>query len=79
LGIDEISLTTGQDSYCLVLSGLEQRCVIAVFADRRQETLEQWLDALSPRWKQALQGCFSDLLKPCLVSMLRFLHFSGLR
>lgn len=58
LGIDEISLTKGQQQYALVLSDLERRCVIAVFPNRLQETLEQWLDALSPAQRLAI-GCVS--------------------
>lgn len=64
LGIDEISLTKGQDSYCLVLSDLEQRCVIAVFTDRRQEMLEQWLDAPSPAERLAIVTVSMDMWEP---------------
>lgn len=64
LGIDEISLTKGQDSYCLVLSDLERRCVITVFADRRQETLEQWLDVLSPTERLAIGTVSMDMWEP---------------
>ena len=75
LGIDEISLTKGQDSYCLVLSDLEQRCVIAVLTDRRQETLEQWLDALSP----ALEGGFARKVFGAAQAMSsRYVAFSPL-
>ena len=64
LGIDEISLTKGQDSYALVLSDLERRCVIAVFADRRQETLEKWLADLSPTERLAIVCVSMDMWEP---------------
>lgn len=64
LGIDEISLTKGQQQYALVLSDLERRCVIAVFPNRLQETLEQWLDALSPAQRLAIRCVSIDMWEP---------------
>lgn len=64
LGIDEISLAKGHEQFALVLSDLERRCVLAVYSDRRQETLEKWLDALSPAERLAI-GCVSmDMWEP---------------
>jgi transposase len=48
LGIDEISLKKRHKQYALVLSDLQQRCVIAVLPDRSKEHLEAWFEQLSP-------------------------------
>jgi transposase len=64
LGIDEISLNKGQPQYALVLSDLERRCVLAVFPNRRQETLEQWRDALSPAQRLAIVCVSIDMWEP---------------
>jgi len=64
LGIDEISLTKGHEQFALVLSDLERRCVIAVFPNRLQETLEAWLDALSPAQRLAIVCVSIDMWEP---------------
>jgi len=64
LGIDEIALKKRHKQYALVLSDLEQRCVIAVLPERSKERLEAWLDQLSAAERQAIQVVSIDMWEP---------------
>jgi len=64
LGIDEIALKKRHKQYALVLSDLEQRCVIAVLPERSKEQLEAWLDQLSATERQAIQVVSIDMWEP---------------
>jgi len=64
LGLDEIALKKHHEQFALILSDLERRCVIAMLADRRKETLEQWFDQLSPQERQAIRVVSMDMWEP---------------
>ena len=64
LGIDEISLKKRHKQYALVLSDLQQRCVIAVLPDRSKEHLEAWFEQLSPVARQNIQVVSIDMWNP---------------
>ena len=64
LGVDEISVGKGHKNYALVLSDLEQRCVIAVLPDRQKDTLEKWLDDLTGQERQAIKVVSMDMWRP---------------
>jgi len=64
LGVDEISVGKGHKNYALVLSDLEQRCVIAVLPDRQKDTLEKWLDDLTEQERQAIKVVSMDMWRP---------------
>lgn len=64
LGIDEIALKKRHKQYALVLSDLQQRCVIAVLPDRSKEHLETWFEQLSPSARQTIQVVSIDMWHP---------------
>ena len=64
LGIDEISLKKRHKQYALVLSDLQQRCVIAVLPDRSKQQLEAWFDQLSPDERHSIQVVSIDMWQP---------------
>jgi transposase len=64
LGIDEIALKKGHKQYALVLSDLQQHCVIAVLPNREKETLAGWLAQLTPKERKAIQVVSMDMWKP---------------
>ena len=64
LGIDEISLKKRHKQYALVLSDLQQRCVIAVLPDRSKEHLEAWFEQLSPDERKSIQVVSIDMWNP---------------
>jgi transposase len=69
LGVDEIALKKHHQQFALVLSDLEQRCVIAVLDDRRKETLEKWFDQLSPEERQAICVVSMDMWEPYYLAV----------
>lgn len=64
LGIDEISLKKRHKQYALVLSDLEQRCVIAVLPERSKEKLEAWFAQLTASARQNIQVVSIDMWHP---------------
>jgi transposase len=64
LGIDEISLKKRHKQFALVLSDLQQRCVIAVLPDRNKESLEAWFEQLPAGERQSIQVVSIDLWSP---------------
>lgn len=64
LGIDEISVRKGHKNFALVLSDLEQRCVIAVLDNRLQETLEKWFDDLDEQQRRTIKVVSMDMWNP---------------
>ena len=64
LGIDEITLKKRHKQYVLVLSDLEQRCVVEILPDRSNKSLEQWLDSLSYEDKKAIGTVSMDMWEP---------------
>src|SRR5919205_668269 len=64
LGIDEIALKKGHGQYVLVLSDLDQGCVITVLPDRTKETLEAYLATWSAEQRAAITDVALDLWEP---------------
>jgi transposase len=64
LGIDEIALKKRHKQFALVLSDLQQRCVIAVLPDRSKDQLEAWFDQLSPAERKSIQVVSIDMWNP---------------
>jgi transposase len=64
LGIDEISLKKRHKQFALVLSDLQQRCVIAVLPDRNKQSLETWFEQLSPSERRSIQVVSIDMWAP---------------
>lgn len=70
LGIDEIAIKKGHKQYALVLSDLQERCVIAVLPERTQACLEQWLEQLGPERRQAIRVVSMDMWQPYRQTIL---------
>ncbi len=64
LGIDEIALRKGHDQYVLVLSDLDQGCVLTVLPDRTKEALEAYLATWSAEQRAAITDVALDLWEP---------------
>lgn len=64
LGIDEISLKKRHRQFVLVISDIGRKCILAVLADREKRTLEQWIDTLSSRERQAIRFVSIDMWAP---------------
>ncbi|MCA9981154.1 MAG: ISL3 family transposase [Anaerolineales bacterium] len=64
LGMDEIALKKRHKQYVLVLSDLEQRCVLAVLPTREQKTLIAWLQTFTKAEKRAIQVVSMDMWRP---------------
>ena len=64
LGIDEIAIKKRHKQYALVLSDLQERCVIAVLPERTQAYLEQWLMQLTLEQRQAIRVVSMDMWQP---------------
>jgi transposase len=43
LGVDEMALKKRHKQYVLILSDIERHCIIAILADRKRDTLIEWL------------------------------------
>ena len=61
LGVDEISLQSGQKQYALVLSDLQRRRVIAVLPNRLKKTFEEWLGDLTEEERRAIKVVSMDM------------------
>lgn len=64
LGIDEISLKKRHKQFALVISDIQRGVVLAVFPDRRKETLEAWLNGLTEEQRQAIDFVSIDMWAP---------------
>lgn len=64
LGVDEISLKKGHQQFMLVLSDLDQHCVIATLPDRQMERLEAWFEGLTEPERQAIVEVSMDMWSP---------------
>lgn len=62
LGIDEMALKKRHKQYVLILSDLERHCVVAILADRKQETLLAWLKNHPDR--EQIKVVSTDLWEP---------------
>ena len=60
LGIDEIATRKGHGHFRLVLTDLDARRVLAVLADRRQETLRAYLATWPPQQRAAVEEVATD-------------------
>jgi transposase len=64
LGIDEIALKKGHGQYALVLSDLDQGCVLTVLPERTKEALEAYLATWSAEQRAAITDVAVDLWEP---------------
>jgi transposase len=64
LGMDEIAIKKRHKQYALVLSDLQERCVLAVLPERTQACLEQWLEQLTLDQRQAIRVVSMDMWQP---------------
>jgi len=64
LGVDEIALKKGHQQFALILSDLDQGCVIDMLEDRHMECLEAWFDRLSPVERQGIEEVSMDMRSP---------------
>ena len=64
LGIDEISLKKRHKQFAVVISDLEQHCVLAVLSDRKKATLEKWVATLSKEQRAAIKTVSMDMWGP---------------
>lgn len=64
LGLDEIAIKKRHKQYALVLSDLQERCVMAVLPERSQAHLSQWLEQLAPEQRQAIRVVSMDMWQP---------------
>jgi len=73
LGVDEISLKKGHQQFMLVLSDLDQHCVIATLPDRQMERLEAWCEGLTEAERQAIVEVSMDMWSPYRSAVERHL------
>ena len=73
LGVDEISLKKGHQQFMLVLSDLDQHCVIATLPDRQMERLEAWFESLTEPERQAIVEVSMDMWSPYRSAVERHL------
>jgi transposase len=64
LGIDEIALKKGHSQYVLVVSDLDQGCVLTVLPTRTKEALEAYLATWSAEQRAAVTDVALDLWEP---------------
>ena len=64
LGIDEISLKKRHKQFVLVISDIARKCILAVLPDREKQTLEHWIDSLSPQEQKAIRFVLIDMWTP---------------
>lgn len=62
LGVDEMALKKRHKQYVLILSDLERHCIVAILADRKQETLLAWLKSHPDR--EQIKVVSTDLWEP---------------
>lgn len=64
LGIDEISLKKRHKQFVLVISDISRKCILAVLQDREKNTLEKWMDSLSPQTRNSIRFVSIDMWAP---------------
>jgi len=64
LGIDEISLKKRHKQFVLVISDISRKCLLAVLPDREKNTLENWIENLSPQRSKAIRFVSIDMWAP---------------
>ena len=64
LGIDEIALKKGHGQYALVLSDLDQGCVLTVLPERTKAALEAYLATWTAEQRAAITDVALDLWEP---------------
>ena len=64
LGIDEISLKKRHKQFVLVISDIAGKCILAVLPDREKQTLEHWIDTLSPQERKSIRFVSIDMWAP---------------
>ena len=64
LGIDEIALKKGHGQYALVVSDLDQGCVLTVLPERTKEALEAYLATWTAEQRAAVTDVALDLWEP---------------
>jgi transposase len=64
LGIDEIALKKGHGQYALVLSDLDQGCVLTVLSERTKAALEAYLATWTAEQRAAITDVALDLWEP---------------
>ena len=69
LGIDEISMKKRHKQFIIVLSDLDENCVIDVIEERQKEKLDAWFDALNDEQKAAIEEVSMDMWGPYRFSV----------
>lgn len=64
LGIDEISLKKRHKQFVLIISDISRKCILAVLPDREKQTLESWIESLSPQQRKAIRFVSIDMWRP---------------
>lgn len=64
LGIDELSLKKRYKQFVLVISDITEKNILAILPDRKKETLEEWIETLSPEMKKAIKYVSIDMWRP---------------
>ncbi|EFK10625.1 transposase [delta proteobacterium NaphS2] len=64
LGIDEISLKKRHKQFVLVISDISRKCILAVLPDREKQTLEKWIDSLTPQTHESIRFVSIDMWAP---------------
>lgn len=71
LGVDEIAIRKGHKQYAWVLMDIERRCVLEVWDNRRQATVEDWVVGLSDQQKRAINVVSMDMWNPYRYAVRR--------
>lgn len=64
LGIDEISLKKRHKQFVLVISDISRKCILAVLPDREKESLQNWIESLTPQTRQSIRFVSIDMWAP---------------
>ena len=64
LGIDEISLKKRHRQFVLVISDISRKCILAVLPDREKQSLENWIDTLTPQTRKSIRFVSIDMWAP---------------
>jgi transposase len=72
LGVDEKSFLKGHQ-YATVLSDLNQRCVLDVARDRKEESLEELLNKLAEPQRDKVKAVAMDMWEPFIIALEKWL------
>jgi transposase len=64
LGIDELSIKKRHKQFVLVISDIDRKCILTILPDREKQTLENWIETLSPQERASICFVSIDMWSP---------------